>query len=190
MCSDGQRFSSRGSVEELNSDMVVRPSGAATGGPRAIQRASILLRRTKRLLRQRRGRIASLFSSVRKVPGRANAIGSRSNLCLHPAKPKFGALEAKFSRRLNARSGRPNSWWRKLNILLSSSLANYSMGKALRRCSNLSDVWIEILELRCCFTSVKFSDGKTVAGIGCACLSFGTLNCGWDYFHDLKQDRL
>jgi hypothetical protein len=64
------------------------------------------------------------------------------------------------------------------------------MGKALRRRSTPSDAWIEILGQRCCLMSVKFPDEKIDAGIGCALLSFGKLNCGWDFLQDLKQDIL
>jgi hypothetical protein len=51
MCSGSQRFAARGSVEEVNSDLVVRRGSVATGGPRAILRASILPRRLKSFLR-------------------------------------------------------------------------------------------------------------------------------------------
>ena len=142
---DSKRLAARGAAEEVKTGMVVRQGGGKTGRPRTIVRVSILAPRPKRLLWQNRGRKAPLHSSGRPVSGRANAFGLRSHLYLDPAKPQIEPIEASFSRGAHSSAGRPDSCWRRLNILLSSSLANFSIGKALRLRRTLSDAWTMIL---------------------------------------------
>ena len=139
-----KRLAARGAAEEVKSGMVVRRGGGLTGGPRTIVRVSVLAPRPKRMLWQHRGRKAPSHSSGRTVSGRANALGLRSHLYLDPAKPQIEIIEASFLRGAHSSAGKPDSCWRRLNILLSSSLANFSMGKALRRRSTISDAWAMI----------------------------------------------
>lgn len=183
-----RRLAACGAAEEVKVGMVVRRSGGLTGGPRAILKASIPLRRPTRLLRQHRGRKAPSHSSGRRAPGRANASGLPSHLYVDAAKPQFKAPEASFSR--GAHSGaRRADCWRRLRILLSLSLATSRLKKH-------HDAARPLLTLGPNPGSTTLFNVGQIHGSEkryrhrLRLPSLRKLTCGWDFLHGLSEDKL